>query len=173
MIFLKSSDGETFEVEESVMVELLTIKHMIENNCADDPIHIPIPNVTSPRLAKVIEYCKRHFTADGTTAIDEDLKLFDDDFVKVDRGTLYDLVRAANELKIKSLLELISQTSTDIILEKIQQEIRKAFRMTEDHNADAEEEEENLSEETGYSSDVEVLYVGIDFDWLGQIYCIE
>lgn len=100
MICLKSSDGETFEVDESVAVESQTIKHMIEDNCADNII--PLPNVTSKILAKVIEYCKRHVDAaskaetDGTVTAaaggDEDLKAFDAEFVKVDQSTLFDLI---------------------------------------------------------------------------------
>lgn len=95
-IVLKSSDGETFEVEEAVALESQTIKHMIEDNCADNSI--PLPNVTSKILAKVIEYCKRHVdaakAAEGTAekTSDEDLKSFDADFVKVDQGTLFDLI---------------------------------------------------------------------------------
>ncbi|KAA8536615.1 hypothetical protein F0562_029093 [Nyssa sinensis] len=53
-ITLKSSDGESFEVEEVVALESQTIKHMIEVDCADSVI--PLPNVTSKILAKVIEY---------------------------------------------------------------------------------------------------------------------
>ncbi|KAI8016529.1 SKP1-like protein 1B [Camellia lanceoleosa] len=57
-IILKSSDGETFEVDEAVALESQTIKHMIGDDCADNGI--PLPNVTSKILLKVIEYCKKH-----------------------------------------------------------------------------------------------------------------
>lgn len=92
MIVLKSSDGETFEVEEAVALESQTIKHMIEDDCADTSI--PLPNVTSKILAKVIEYCKRHVDASKTEdkASEDELKTFDSDFVKVDQGTLFDLI---------------------------------------------------------------------------------
>ncbi|MCP6508470.1 hypothetical protein NL478_27275, partial [Klebsiella pneumoniae] len=55
MITLKSSDGEEFEVEEAVAMESQTIRHMIEDDCADNGI--PLPNVNSKILSKVIEYC--------------------------------------------------------------------------------------------------------------------
>ncbi|KAK1297087.1 SKP1-like protein 1B [Acorus calamus] len=45
---------EVFEVEETVALELQTIKQMIEDDCADNGI--PLPNVTSKILSKVIEY---------------------------------------------------------------------------------------------------------------------
>lgn len=93
-ITLKSSDGETFEVDEAVALESQTIKHMIEDDCADNGI--PLPNVTSKILSKVIEYCKKHVEApksdDRASSADEELKAWDADFVKVDQATLFDLI---------------------------------------------------------------------------------
>ena len=51
---LRSSDSEEFEVEEAVAMESQTIRHMIEDDCADNGI--PLPNVNSKIIAKVIEY---------------------------------------------------------------------------------------------------------------------
>ncbi|CAA2978509.1 SKP1 1A [Olea europaea subsp. europaea] len=157
MIVLKSSDGETFEVEETVAVESQTIKHMIEDGCADTSI--PLPNVTSKTLAKVIEYCKRHVEAtakastDGTLAsadkvADEDLKGFDADFVKVDQSTLFDLILAANYLNIKSLLDLTCQTVADMIKGKTPEEIRKTFSIKNDFTP---EEEEDVRRENAWA----------------------
>lgn len=99
-ITLRSSDGEVFEVDESVALESQTIKHMIEDDCADNVI--PLPNVTGKILSKVIEYCKRHVDAAAaatnsedklaSAVSDEELKAFDVDFVKVDQATLFDLI---------------------------------------------------------------------------------
>ncbi|CAI8588554.1 unnamed protein product [Vicia faba] len=91
-IVLKSSDGEAFEVDEAVALESQTIKHMIEDDCADSGI--PLPNVTSKILAKVIEFCKKHVdaaAADDKPSEDE-LKAWDAEFVKVDQVTLFDLI---------------------------------------------------------------------------------
>ncbi|GJR32749.1 SKP1-like protein 1B [Tanacetum coccineum] len=95
-IVLKSSDHETFELDETVALESQTIKHMIEDDCADSVI--PLPNVTGKILSKVVEYCKKHVEApkDGDKTTEEDLKAFDADFMKVDQGTLFDLILAAN-----------------------------------------------------------------------------
>ncbi|KAJ4826758.1 SKP1-like protein 4 [Turnera subulata] len=58
MITLLSSDGEEFVVEEAVALQSQTIKHMIEDGCANQSI--PLPNVTGHTLSKVVEYCKKH-----------------------------------------------------------------------------------------------------------------
>ncbi|RRT77689.1 hypothetical protein B296_00006178 [Ensete ventricosum] len=96
-VTLKSSDGEEFEVAEAAAMESQTIRHMIEDGCAESGI--PLPNVTSRILAKVIEYCNKHVDAsksgeDGATGsvADEDLKAWDAEFVKVDQATLFDLI---------------------------------------------------------------------------------
>jgi S-phase kinase-associated protein 1 len=149
MITLKSSDEEEFEVEEAVAMESQTIRHMIEDDCADNGI--PLPNVNSKILSKVIEYCSKHVQAakpaDDSAAADstppapaEDLKDWDAEFVKVDQATLFDLILAANYLNIKGLLDLTCQTVADMIKGKTPEEIRKTFNIKNDFTAEEEEE---------------------------------
>ncbi|KAJ3690005.1 hypothetical protein LUZ61_019169 [Rhynchospora tenuis] len=158
-ITLKSSDGEVFEVLEVVAMESQTIRHMIEDDCAENSI--PLPNVNSKILSKVIEYCKKHVaaadeasaaskapaeegsaaaTATATKPSDEDLKKWDTEFVKVDQATLFDLILAANYLNIKGLLDLTCQTVADMIKGKSPEEIRKTFNIKNDFSAEEEEE---------------------------------
>ncbi|KAK3037149.1 hypothetical protein RJ639_031036 [Escallonia herrerae] len=139
-ITLKSLDGESFEVDQTVALESQTIKHMVEDDCADSVI--PLPNVTSKILAKVIEYCKMHvepLKPDDRAAAD-DLKSWDAEFVKVDQPTLFDLILAANYLNIKSLLDLTCQTVADMIKGKTPEEIRKTFNIKNDFTPEEEEE---------------------------------
>ncbi|KAG6388476.1 hypothetical protein SASPL_149904 [Salvia splendens] len=147
-ITLRSSDGEVFEVDESVAREPQIIKHMIEVDCADGVI--PLPNVTGKILSKVIEYCKRHVDAAASATnsedklasavSDEELKAFDDDFVRVDEATLVDLILAANYLNIKTLLDLTCQAVADKIKVKTPEEILKTFNIKNDFTAEVEEE---------------------------------
>ncbi|XAR73745.1 hypothetical protein NMG60_11007816 [Bertholletia excelsa] len=139
-ITLKSSDGEAFEVEEIVALESQTIKHMVEDDCVDSVI--PLPNVTSKILAKVVEYCKKHVEAAKSEdrSGNEDLKAWDAEFVKVDQPTLFDLILAANYLNIRSLLDLTCQTVADMIKGKTPEEIRKTFHIKNDFTPDEEEE---------------------------------
>ncbi|KAI8536962.1 hypothetical protein RHMOL_Rhmol10G0297700 [Rhododendron molle] len=139
-ITLKSSDGEAFEVEEVVALESQTIKHMIEDDCADSVI--PLPNVTSKILAKVIEYCKKHVETPKTEdrSAEDELKTWDAEFVKVEQPVLFDLILAANYLNIKSLLDLTCQTVADMIKGKTPEEIRKTFNIKNDFTPEEEEE---------------------------------
>ncbi|XP_037424714.1 SKP1-like protein 1 [Triticum dicoccoides] len=145
MITLKSSDGEEFQVEEAAAMESQTIRHMIEDDCADNGI--PLPNVDSKILSKVIEYCKKHVQADSSSSTStaaaapaEDLKSFDAEFVKVDQATLFDLILAANYLNIKGLLDLTCQTVADMIKGKTPEEIRKTFNIKNDFTPEEEVE---------------------------------
>nr|GLL20361.1 SKP1-like protein 1A [Ipomoea trifida] len=141
IIILKSSDGESFQVEEAVALESQMLKYMIVDN-DDTTITIPVPEVTSKILGMVIDYCKRHVEAAKGTKDFYNLKAFDANFVKVNRETLFDLIRAANYLNIKSLLDLTCQTVADLIKGKTPEEIHKFFNAG---NAGEKEEEENAS----------------------------
>ncbi|KAL5709619.1 SCF ubiquitin ligase complex protein SKP1b [Ranunculus cassubicifolius] len=142
-ITLKTSDDQSFEVEESVVSESLTIKNIIEDGCADDAI--PLPNVSGAILAKVIEYCKKHVQQDDASAAaadnkkDEDLKNWDAEFMKIDQATLFDLILAANYLNVKGLLDLTCQTVADMIKGKTPEEIRKTFNIVNDFTPEEEE----------------------------------
>ncbi|KAI3928624.1 hypothetical protein MKW98_024225 [Papaver atlanticum] len=142
MVTLRSSDGEAFEVTEDVALQSPTIKHMIEDDCADNGI--PLPNVTSKILAKVIEYYQKHVQSpkgdDGNAEEEEKLKTWDADFVKVDQATLFDMVLAANYLNIKNLLDLTCQEVADMIKGKTPEEIRKTFNIKNDFTPEEEEE---------------------------------
>jgi S-phase kinase-associated protein 1 len=140
---LKSSDDEMFEVEEAVAFESQTVKNMIEDTGVDHPI--PLPNVSSKILAKVIEYCKYHVdnqksTDDKPATPEDEVKAWDQDFVKVDQATLFDLILAANYLNIKNLLDLTCQTVADMIKGKTPEEIRKTFNIKNDFTPEEEEE---------------------------------
>ncbi|GKB55994.1 SKP1-like protein 1B [Tanacetum coccineum] len=103
---------------------------MIEDDCANTTI--PLPNITSAILAKVIKYCKKHVEAPNSEdkVAEEDLKAFDADFVKVDHDTLFGLIVAANDLKIKSLLDLTCQTvAANMTKGKTPKEMRKMFNI--------------------------------------------
>ncbi|KAL9683223.1 hypothetical protein QQ045_015042 [Rhodiola kirilowii] len=135
-ITLLSSDGESFIVDEIVALESQTIKPMVEDDCADNGI--PLPNVTSKILAKVIEYCKKHVEAvKDEGGAGDDLKAFDCEFVKVDPTTIFDLMMAANYLDINGLLDLTCQTFADKMTEEL---FKKIVSIKNDSTPEEEEE---------------------------------
>ena len=134
-IILKSSEGETFEIEEAVAVQSQTIKHLIDDECVNDT-EIPLTNVTGKILAMVIEYCKKHVDA----ASSDELEKWDADFVKVDQDTLLKLILAARYLDIKSLYDLGCLTTANNIKDKTPEEIRKIFNIKNDYTPEEKEE---------------------------------
>jgi len=142
-VTLKSSDDDTFTVEQEVANMSETIKNMIEDTGAD--VAIPLQNVSGKDLTKVIEYCtfkvnSKKKNADGNVMSEEDVKNWESDFVKVDQGTLFQLILAANYLNIKELLDLTCFTVASMIRGKSPEEIRKAFNIKNDFTPEEEEE---------------------------------
>ncbi|KAI3441206.1 SKP1-like protein [Psidium guajava] len=133
MITLKSSDGETFEIEEIAALQSKTLENMIDENCADTPI--PLPNIEGKVLAKVVEFCTKHAEV-GVDA--ESLRAWDDEFVNVEHNTVFDYILAANFLEIPTLLDLACRVVADMIKGKTPDEIRKIFNI----KPSPEEEEE-------------------------------
>ena len=105
---LKASDNELFEVEEIVAFESQTIKDMVEDTGTESVI--PLLNVSSKILSKVIEYCRYHAlevpkSGDDKPGLSEDdVKAWDAEFVKVDQATLFDLILVCTFLIFYSLV---------------------------------------------------------------------
>nr|XP_009786817.1 PREDICTED: SKP1-like protein 1B [Nicotiana sylvestris] len=116
-------------------------KNMVEDDCASNTI--PLPNVDSKTMTKVIEYWKRH-SEEG-----DELKDFVKNYVKVLNYTeLYDLILAANYLNDKELLDILCQETADRIKGKTPEEIRKAFNIKNDFTP---EEEEQIRQENAWA----------------------
>ncbi|KAF5728059.1 SKP1-like protein 1B-like [Tripterygium wilfordii] len=133
-ITLISFEGDRFEVEETVVLQSQTVKHMIEDDCTDGGV--PTPNVTSKILTKVIEFLKKH----AESSKEEDLNAWDAEFIRVDQSVLFDLIMAANYLNIKGLLDLTCRTVADMIKGKTPEEIRKNLNIRNDFTPEEEEE---------------------------------
>jgi len=133
-VSLKSSNDELFDVNEAVAFESQTIKNVTEDTGIASTI--PLPNISNKILSKVIEYWKYHVEAhkpaDEKSAISEDkIKTWDQEFVKVDQATLFDLILAANYLNIKNILDLTCQTMADMIKGRNPDEIWKTLQYKE------------------------------------------
>ncbi|KAJ1058825.1 hypothetical protein K5549_020004, partial [Capra hircus] len=114
-IKLQSSDGEIIEVDIEIAKQSVTLKTMLEDlgmsdEGDDDPV--PLPNVNVAILEKVVQWCTHH--KDDPPPEDDENKerrtdnipVWDQEFLKVDQGTLFELILAANYLDIKLLLDV-------------------------------------------------------------------
>ncbi|KAJ4775362.1 SKP1 [Rhynchospora pubera] len=124
-ITLRSSDGEEFIVDELVAMESQTIRHVIEDTGAENGI--PLTEVNSKILSKVIEYCKKHVDAEraaaacsASTSADEELEERNEDF---DQDTLSRFIELKNwalkwELKRwdKDFIKVDITTLFDLVL---------------------------------------------------------
>ncbi|KAF8013436.1 hypothetical protein BT93_I1323 [Corymbia citriodora subsp. variegata] len=135
MITLKSSDGETFQIEETAALQSKTLENMIDENCAGTPI--PLRSINGKILAKVVEFCNKHAEV-GVDA--ESLHAWDAEFVNVEYTTLFDYILAANFLEIPTLLDLASGVVGDMIKGKTPDEIRKMFNINDTFSPEEEEE---------------------------------
>ena len=111
----------------------------------EDPI--PLPNVNGAIMRKVIEWASHH-RGDAPPPEDEDFKdkkleeidAWDQEFLKVDQGTLFELILAANYLDIKGLLDVTCKTVANMIKGKTPEEIRKTFNIKNDFTPEEEEQ---------------------------------
>ncbi|XP_069754456.1 S-phase kinase-associated protein 1-like isoform X2 [Narcine bancroftii] len=154
-IKLQSSDGEIFEVDVEIAKQSVTIKTMLEDlgmddEADDDPV--PLPNVNAAILKKVIQWCTHHKDDPPPPPEDDenkekrtdDIPVWDQEFLKVDQGTLFELILAANYLDIKGLLDVTCKTVANMIKGKTPEEIRKTFNIKNDFT---EEEEAQVHKE--------------------------
>ncbi|KAB0407654.1 hypothetical protein E2I00_019589 [Balaenoptera physalus] len=79
------------------------------------------PNLNSAALRKVIQWCTHH-EDDPSPEDDEnkekqrdDIPVWEEGFLKVSQGTLFELTLAANYLNIKGLLDITCKTVANMI----------------------------------------------------------
>ena len=174
-IHLVSQEGECFDVPISVGKMSELVKTMIdEDQNEEEAQEIPLPNVKSAILSKVIEFTK-HYKEEpmneiekvGTNnfsfvggPVDNELIYFSQplksanmaevvqewysNFIAVDQEILFELILAANYMDIKPLLDLTCATVASMIKGKSPEDIRKTFNIVNDFTP---EEEAQVREE--------------------------
>ena len=151
---LMSQEGDQFEVEVKVAKMSELVKTMIPEEADEDEEaqEIPLPNVKSHVLAKVIEFCRR-YAEEPMSEIEKPLKSANmhevvqewyANYVDVDQELLFELILAANYMDIKPLLDLTCATVASMIKGKTPEEIRKTFNIVNDFTP---EEEAQVREE--------------------------
>ncbi|KAJ3114583.1 suppressor of kinetochore protein mutant [Phlyctochytrium bullatum] len=157
MVRLTSSDGQEFNVSKEIACQSILIRNMLDDVGDADDQPIPLPNVSGPILAKVIEYATAHKDdpppppeEEMKPKSSEDIDEADKEFMNVDQGTLFELILAANYLDMKNLLDLGCKTVANMIKGKSVEEIRKTFNIVNDFTP---EEEEQIRKENEWCED--------------------
>ena len=120
----------------------------------ETPTTIPLPNVSSDVLHKVISFCDHHQTEPMTpitTPLRSDVlkdlvQEWYASFVDVNKEMLFGLVAAANYLDIKQLLDLTCLAVSILIKGKSAQELRDMFNISAELS---EEERAQIQRENG------------------------
>ncbi|KAI6234568.1 Skp1-related protein [Aphelenchoides fujianensis] len=150
-IVLQSNDNEEFEVDRDVIRLSTTLNTMFQDLGMDDPEQasetlsdpIPLANVNGAILRKVIQWCIKERRTD-------DIGSWDVEFLKVDQGTLFELILAANYLDVRGLLDVACKTVANMIKGKSPEEIRRTFNIKNDFTP---EEEEQIRKENAWTED--------------------
>ncbi|CAD5221820.1 unnamed protein product [Bursaphelenchus okinawaensis] len=163
-IILQSNDNEDFEVDRDVIRLSNTLNTMFQDLGMDDPESadslndpIPLANVNGTILRKVIQWCQYHkddppaqADADRKERRTDDISSWDVEFLKVDQGTLFELILAANYLDVHGLLDVACKTVANMIKGKSPEEIRRTFNIKNDFTP---EEEEQIRKENAWCDD--------------------
>uniref|UniRef100_UPI00358F5837 S-phase kinase-associated protein 1-like n=1 Tax=Myxine glutinosa TaxID=7769 RepID=UPI00358F5837 len=98
-------------------------------------------------LLQVVQWCSHHKDDPPPPEDDEnkekrtdDIPVWDQEFLKVDQGTLFELILAANYLDIKGLLYVTCKTVANMIKGKTPEEIRKTFNIKNDFTEEEEQQ---------------------------------
>ncbi|RXK41985.1 E3 ubiquitin ligase complex SCF subunit sconC [Tremella mesenterica] len=157
-ILIVTSDDETFTVKVEVIQRSAMIKAMLEDLGEQEGQVIPLPNVSSSVLTKVLEYCEHHKNEPLPVADANDVddarrrtsEIGDWDANQVDQEMLFEIILAANYLDIKPLLDVGCKTVANMIKGKTPEEIRKLFNITNDFTP---EEEEQIRKENEWAEE--------------------
>ena len=146
-IKLQSYDGEIFQVDLEIARQSLTIKTMLEDlDITDNEETVPLPNMSAEILKKIIEWATQHKDdpapkeGEYVEHRSDNIPTWDQDFLKVDQGTLFEIILAANYLDIKGLLEVTCKTVANMMKGKSAEEIRKLFNIENDLTPEEEEQ---------------------------------
>merc|ERR1712223_2223888 len=148
-IKLQSSDGEVFPVDVDIARQSVTIRTMLEDLGMEEEEDeaVLLPNVNAAILKKVIQWATYRKDDPPPPEDDEnkekrtdDISSWDSDFLKVDQGTLFELILAANYLDIKGLLDVTCKTVANMIKGKTPEDIRKTFNIKNDFTPSEEKQ---------------------------------
>ncbi|KAJ2078800.1 hypothetical protein H4R24_004224 [Coemansia sp. RSA 988] len=158
IIKLAAADGAVISVEQDMAEQSGTIRNIL-NDVGISTKPIPVPNVSGPILSKVVDYW-RHHRGDASrqrpreplpgeendsseAATQRAISLMDDfdhEFCRIDQGTLFDIMLAANFLDVPPLLDLIGYTVANKMKGKTVAEMRATFQAKNNFTPEQEQQ---------------------------------
>uniref|UniRef100_A0A0E0CI75 SKP1-like protein n=1 Tax=Oryza meridionalis TaxID=40149 RepID=A0A0E0CI75_9ORYZ len=127
-----------------------------------DDVLINVPGVARPVLARVADYCDRHygavsgggeaeFAAPEGYGFDDPLARFDDELMDgADVRTVVDLLRAATFLRVERLADLASREVAACMRGRTVEGIRQVFGIVNDYT---DEEEQDVRKDNSWAFD--------------------
>ncbi len=148
-IRLVTNNGEEFAVPENVAKMSNIIANMVGEDPDDDEA-IPLPNVHSSIMSKVLEFCKHYQEEEPMKEIPRPLPdnnlatvvspWYANFINSIDNDTLAELTKAANYLDIPSLLDLCCARVATYIKQRTPAEMRELFGIRLNLTAKQEDE---------------------------------
>jgi S-phase kinase-associated protein 1 len=130
IIKLKCSDDQVLDVDFEIAKHLGIIKTMFEDLGIDDNDMIPLHNVNSDILNKVLCWVTHHKDDIMLSEEDDVIPMWDIHFLNsVDQNTLFDLIMAANYLDIKGLLHVTCKIVSNMLKCKTTGVLLKTFTL--------------------------------------------
>jgi len=143
IIKLVSGDDEMFEVEEKVarMSGMINIMLNDLGTTEEDNEVIPVKSIQGRILKLVLKWADYHqndpqnnLTIDEAILRNNPIPEWDQEFLKVEKGTLFEIVAAANFLDIRGLFEISTKTVAEkYIIGKIPEQIRYDLDIVNDY----------------------------------------
>ena len=146
---IQTGDNETYAIRASVITsQSIVIADMLDDS---DDSHIPLPNITSNELPKIIEYCNWKYEADKQKISEDVRTAWINNFIDMDQQMLFNVILGANYLGIQSLLDITCKAIADMMNGKTPEEIRTTFNIVNDFTP---EEEEEIRRENSWCEDI-------------------
>ena len=144
MLKLVSQEGDKFELGKKIACQSELVKTMSEGDKEEN--EIPLPNVKSHVLKKVIDYLKYHVDNPAreiekplkSANMNEVVSQWDADYVNIDQELLFELILAANYVDVKPLLDLCCAKVASMIKGKTTEQIRQTFNIKNDFTKEEE-----------------------------------
>jgi S-phase kinase-associated protein 1 len=137
LLKVMSAEGDIFTVElEVAYLSTLLMDLAGEGGCDEE---IPLPNVKTAVLSKVLDYCQHHKhnlcpapiqkPLRNKNLIDCGVSKWDCEYINVENDMIFQLILAANYLDIKGLLDLSCAKIASKIKGRTPEEIREEFAL--------------------------------------------